>query len=125
MTDPRGNIGTVQPVVRVAPLGELRVYQISEAELDRLASGGPDSLLLTLATFFLSSFISFGITLATTTIADDRLYHTFGIVCLVSAIAAFVLGILWGRNRVSSRQLVKDIKNRMPPAPGVQERLPS
>jgi hypothetical protein len=121
MSNVHTTLSPVQPVVRVAPLGELRVYLISEAELDTLATGGPDSIFLTFATFFFSAFISFLITLATTEIKNDRLFYSFLIVCCISGIAALVLGALWWRNRVSSKRLVKEIKRRMPPSTGVQE----
>ncbi len=118
-------IETVQPVVRVAPLGELRVYLISEDELNRLAAGGPDSVFLTFATFFLSSFASFLVTLLTTSIQSSRVYDSFLIVCAISGVSALVIGTLWLRNRVSSRQLLNDIKRRMPPSTAVQDVTPA
>ena len=110
-----------QPVVRVARLGELKVYPVYEAELDRLAIGGPDSVFLTLTTFFFSSFFSLLITLCTVDIKVDRLFYSFLIFCIISGITALVLGLLWWRNRVSSRLLLKEIKQRIPRPTGAQE----
>ena len=43
---------TILPVVRVAPLGELKVYPITESELDELARGSASSLYLNFSLFF-------------------------------------------------------------------------
>ncbi len=36
----------MDPVIREAPLGELKVYRVYEHQLDELAQGSPVSLLL-------------------------------------------------------------------------------
>ncbi|MGP0063492.1 MAG: hypothetical protein ACLQGP_07840 [Isosphaeraceae bacterium] len=43
----------MQPVIRVAPPGELNVYPVYEHQLDLLAQGSPAPLLLNFALFFL------------------------------------------------------------------------
>lgn len=46
------------PVIRHAPLGELKVYTIYEHELDSLAQGSPTSLLLNFALLLLPTSLS-------------------------------------------------------------------
>ncbi len=50
MTSSRRKLG---PVIREAPLGELKVYRVYEHQFDELAQGSPVSLLLNFSLFFL------------------------------------------------------------------------
>ena len=109
------------PVIRHAPLGELRVYTIHEHELEGLARGSPASLFLNFALALLPVSITMMVTLATTTISSDRLYVFFVCVCLISFLSGLVLLGLWFTNRTSSKKMIAQIKNRMPPPQGIQE----
>ena len=93
----------LQPSVRVAPLGELKVYMVQEHELESLASGSPASLFLNFALSLLSSAIAFFITLLSTEIKSSRTFDVFVIVCVVFSISGLVLLELWRRNHISTQ----------------------
>ncbi len=95
-----------QPVLRYAPLGELKVYPVYEHELDMLKQGTPGALFLNFALFLLPIGVTLIIALATTTITSNR---------------RLVLLVLWWRGYKGSRDLVEQIKNRMPPPPSLQQ----
>src|SRR4051794_22672222 len=94
----------LSPPVRVAPLGELRVWTVYEHELDRLAEASPASIMLNFAPFFLGAALSLLMTLLTTTLVD-RTYYTFLILCVIGLIAGVVLLVLWWRMYESTREL--------------------
>ena len=119
--DDRTAIQEVEPVLRVAPLGELKVYIISENELDELARGSPASLLLNLGLAFIPTGVTFLIALLSTTIQSTRVFNVFVICCVVFILAGVVLLLLWWRYASSSRSMTDRIRKRMPPAQGAQE----
>src|SRR5205823_6471683 len=58
-----------EQVVRVAPLGELRAYTISEHELEKLEQGAPVSDLLTIGLCLSSASVTLLATLLSTSLA--------------------------------------------------------
>jgi hypothetical protein len=100
-----------------ARLDTLNVYEISDNELEGLGRGGPESLLLNFAIFFLSNALSFTITLmlSSVDIKSDRVFAVLVVVCVVSWVAALVLGGLWIKSYRSKKSIIKIIKNRLPP----------
>jgi hypothetical protein len=108
------------PVVRVAPLGELKAYTVSEHELDRLARGSVVSDLLTIAYVLLSVAATLLVTLLSTTLEQ---LHFILFVCavLIFAIAGGVCLYIGWRTRESVSAIVREIKNRMPPPPAIRE----
>lgn len=119
--DGRTTIQKVEPVIRVAPLGELKAYIISEDELDELARGSPASLFLNLALGFIPTGITFLIALLSTTIQSTRIFNVFVICCVVFILAGAVLLLFWWRYASSSRSMINRIRKRMPPARSAQE----
>jgi hypothetical protein len=59
-----------EQVVRVAPLGELRAYTISEHELEKLEQGAPVSDLLTIGFCLLSIAATILVALLSTSMPD-------------------------------------------------------
>jgi hypothetical protein len=108
-------------VVRIAPLGELKAYLVSESELETLARGSSELIFLNFALALLPISLTLVVTLWTTTISSERLYQGFLIVATITFLAGLILLVLWWRSHVSSRTLVARIKNRMPSFPGIQE----
>jgi hypothetical protein len=112
------------PVFRYVPLGELKVYQVQEHELELLASGSPSSVYLNFALCLLPVGVTLIVTLATTNIPSDRLFLTFVAVATVSLIAGLVLLLLWWRNYRGAKLLLAEIKNRMPPPEPIAQTPP-
>lgn len=107
----------IEPRIVRARLDTLNVYEISENELENLERGGPESLLLNFAIFFLSNAISFTVTLmlSSVDIKSNRVFAVLVIVCVVSWVAAIVLGGLWISSNRSKKRTIRIIKKRLPP----------
>ena len=111
----------LQPLVETrivrARLDTLNVYEISENELESLERGGPESLLLNFAIFFLSNALSFTVTLmlSSVDIKSNRVFEVLVIVCVVSWVASVVLGGLWIDSYRSKKSIIRIIKKRLPP----------
>jgi ABC-type branched-subunit amino acid transport system permease subunit len=109
------------PAIRVAPLGELRAYVISEDELNELEQGSPASQHLNFALALLASGLSFLTTLVTTQITSTRTFVVFVILTVVFLLVGVILFSNWYRMRGSSKGLAQRIRERMPPALGIRE----
>jgi hypothetical protein len=109
---------SLMPAVRVAPLGELRVYVISEEELNELENGSPASQSLNFALALLASGLSFFATLMTTEISSLKTFSVFVILTVVFLVVGIILFASWYRLRKSSQGLAQRIRDRMPPPPG-------
>ncbi len=108
------------PVLRYAPLGELKIYPVYEHELDMLKQGSPVSLFLNFALFLLPIGLTLIFTLATTPIAADRLFQAYVLVAGLTIILGLLLLALWWRGYMGSKDLVDEIKKRMPPPASIQ-----
>jgi len=109
------------PVIRHAPLGELKVYTIYEHELESLAQGSPTSLLLNFALVLLPTSLSLFANLVLTPVPEGRIFQAFVCICAVTLISGLVLLALWLKLRSASNAIVRTIMNRMPPPDGIQE----
>lgn len=94
------------PLIRYAPLGELKVYQVQEHELDRLAAGSPGALQLNFALFLIPIGITLLVTLATTKIESDRIFQAFVLIATLTIIIGAILLAFWWRSYQSTRNLV-------------------
>jgi glucan phosphoethanolaminetransferase (alkaline phosphatase superfamily) len=103
------------PVIRVAPLGELKVYAITEAELDQLEHGSPSSIYLNFALFFWGVCLSLFAALLTATGLSNRAFVVFVVFFAVTLVAAAVFSVLWAIHHRSSGNLANRIRGRMPP----------
>lgn len=106
----------LQPVVRVAPLGELNAYAVYEHELDTLARGSPGSHLLGLSYALLPSSGAFVIAIFGTDIPSVRVFNVFVLTALVTGLAGAICLVLGVASHRSNTALVAEIKSRMPPA---------
>jgi glucan phosphoethanolaminetransferase (alkaline phosphatase superfamily) len=111
----------VAPVIRVAPLGELRIYPITEAELDELERGSPASIHLNFALLFWGVAATLVVAILTTSIEPARRFYVFVIATCACIVAALLFSVLWFINHRDSKQLSKRIRERMPPPPAIQE----
>ena len=114
----------VSPVIRVAPLGELRIYPITEAELNELEQGSPASVHLNFARSFAGIAATLLVSIWATAIEPDRKFYVFVIAAFACVVTALVFSVLWGINHRGSKRLSQEIRKRMPPPPAIQE-LPS
>jgi hypothetical protein len=112
-----------EQVVRVAPLGELRAYTISEHELEKLEQGTPVSDLLTIGLCLLSAALTILATLLSTPLSGQTL-TLFFCALLIFAIGGGICAFLGWRLRASTKELARRIRARMPDVPAVQQ-LPS
>jgi hypothetical protein len=103
------------PRIVRASLEQLTIYEISDNELDSIERGGPESLMLNFAILFISTAISFTVTLTTTSIQSMYVYTTFVVVTVISYVAGIVLGGLWLRSYRSKNNLITTIRERRPP----------
>ncbi len=110
----------LDPAIHRIRLDKLRIFEITEAELEALERGSPESLFLNLAIAVLSIAISFSVTLGVTSIASDRTFYVLVIVTSVGYIAGITFALLWIISRRSLKKVSADIRSRIPPE-GVQE----
>src|SRR5438552_1880574 len=87
-----------KPVVRVAPLGEIRAYTVYEHELDELAHGAWGSIHLNVGLALLPVAITICITLATITVESDRLFTTFVVVAIACGLVGVISLLFWVRD---------------------------
>jgi hypothetical protein len=110
----------LDPAIHRGRLDSLRIYEISEAELEALERGSPESVFLNLGLTVLSVATSFSITLATTKIDSNRTFTVFVVLVAVGYLAGLTFGILWWVSRRSLTSTAAKIRARLS-AEGIQE----
>lgn len=111
----------LDPAIHRVRLDKLRIFEITEAELEALERGSPESLYLNLAIAVLSVAISFTVALATTKIDDDRTFYVFVIVTSTGYVSGITFALLWFISRRSLKKVSTEIRSRIPPEEGIQE----
>ena len=109
------------PIVRYAPLGELRVYEISEAELEKLENGPPGQVHLSFALALLPAALTVFITIQTVEIKDNRIYYGYWIAFWLLSVQGLISLVRWWTTGGSLKSLGQDIRSRMPERPGIPE----
>jgi len=107
------------PSIDFVPLGTLTVFAITQAELDALERGSPESLYLNLAVGVSSAAVSFSVALATTKIESIRTFCFFVNVTVIGYLAAITFGLLWWQARRSLKTVAQEIRQRRIPK-GIQ-----
>ena len=110
----------LDPTIEWVPLGKLTVFHVSEAELDALERGSPESLFLNLGIATLSIATSLLIALLATNIPNTKTFIVFVVVCAVCFVAGVTFGLLWWQLRRSLKKVAQEIRDRKPPE-GIQE----
>lgn len=100
--------------IKRGKVDSLSLYEVTEAELQELANGGPDSFLLNFSISLISTALSFFISLLTTDIKSVRTFCVFVIVTILGLVGGVILLILWGRTRRSRTHIIRRIEERMP-----------
>jgi len=111
----RANNSRSIPVVRYAPLIELLVYEVSEAELEQLASGPQGQIQLSFALALLPAALTVFVTLQTVEIHDWRIYSGYWIAFWLLLVQGVLSLARWWTTGNSTKSLVNDIRSRMPP----------
>lgn len=109
------------PVFRYAPVSEIRIYEVTEDDLEKLANGSSDSLFLNFALALLPIGATLLVTLLTTKIESSRTFEAFVAICAVCFISGLFCLTRWWPSRFQGRHLLEEIKRRMPPPVGIQE----
>lgn len=109
------------PIVRYAPLGELKVYEISEAELKELENGPPGQVDLSIALALLPAALSVFITIQTGQISDTKIYYVYWIAFWLLSIQGLIPLVRWWNSAGTLKSLIQDIRSRMPEKPGIPE----
>lgn len=110
----------LDPAIRRVPLPEIKIFDVTEAELEELERGSPESLFLNLGIAALSTAVSFSASLSTATVGDLRVFCVIVIITVVSYLASITFGLLWWQGRRSAKSVIRRIRTRIPPE-GIQE----
>jgi hypothetical protein len=108
------------PAIHRVRLDRLTIFVITEAELDALERGSPESIYLNLGIAAASIGTSFLIALVTTIISDLKTFCVFDIISVLGFLAGITFGLLWWQSHRSLRTVAREIRSRMPPE-GVQK----
>ena len=119
-TDPRPK----PPVIHYAPLKDVNIYEISEAELEKLADGPPGQLHLNFALALLPTALTLFVTIQTIEIAESRIYHGYWIAFWLLFVQGLISLFRWWSTSGSTRDLAREIRSRMPAREEIGEQLP-
>lgn len=104
-------------------MGELRAYTISEHELEKLEQGAPVSDLLTIGLCLLSAAVTLLATILSTKL-EGQTFTLFFCALLIVGLGGAICTFLGWHLRTSTKELVRQIRARMPAAPSVHELPP-
>jgi hypothetical protein len=107
---------TAEPKVQIrrAPVDSLILYDVTEDELELLATGSPSGLHLNFGIFLLSVASSLLISILTTQIESARVFTVFVVIVVVGFIAGGYMMFSWHRAHKSTRDVIKRIRDRLP-----------
>jgi hypothetical protein len=111
---------TEEQLVRIAPLGELRAYTISEHELEKLEQGAPVSDLFTIGLCLLSCAVTILATLLSASLSGTTLTLFFCTLLITGLIGGICTFLGW-HGRINTRDLAREIRARLPAVPAVQQ----
>ena len=105
----------LDPAIHRVRLDKLTIFEITEAELEALERGSPESLYLNLGLSVFAVAASFSVALATTNIESTKTFSVFVIVMVVGYLAAITFSLLWWRSRRTLRSVASEIRRRRTP----------
>lgn len=114
MSEQSANTGETQPRIVRGRVGSLSLYEITDYELDVLATGSPNSVYFNFAVFFLSVGLSFLTSLFSATFPSQRRYVTFLVIAVVGIALGLVLLVVWSRAKSKVDDVITRIKERVP-----------
>lgn len=104
-----------QTEIRRARIEKLTIYEISDAELDILEHGAPNSILLIFSIFLFTVAIPTTIVLVTINITSVKIFSAFLIASIIGWLGGIILFILWRKSYHSVSLVAKTIRGRLPP----------
>lgn len=125
MTETPPESGSTVPLtIRRARLDSLDLYELTDEELGTLERGSPASLQLNFSLVFLTSGLSFLVTLLTATFPSERTFQVFVLSTVSFVAVGVVLFGLWWRNRGDVQRVIERIRGRLGRAKAVEVALP-
>ncbi len=113
------------PIVLYAPLGQLKVNELSEAEFEELAKGPSGQLHLNFGLAMLPAALTILIALQTTTITSNRVYIAYLVAFWLLMVQGVISLVRWWTSSRLHRKLIDEIRARMPARPGIPEQIVS
>jgi hypothetical protein len=114
MMNPGEETGENAVQIRRGRVDSLSLYEITDNELEILATGSPSSLHLNLGISLLSMAVSFFIALLTTNITSERTFTVFVVIFVSTLIVGSIMMLVWWRAHKSTREIIKRIRDRLP-----------
>ena len=111
--DKPGDTQNVAPVIRYVQAEEITIYSVRSDQLEKLATGGSESIYLNVSLALLSFSAGLVIAILTMSKTSVWLYATLFSGMLVTGILGLVFLGLWYRTHVSTKTLLADIKAGM------------
>lgn len=123
------NRGNLLPKITRGYVQELKIYQIHEADLDKLEDlqkSATDPICLSFGIFLMTVFFSYLSVLIASPMQSDKVFTVFVVIDIFAFIGGVGLLCLWLRGWLKARKsisgLVQKIRNQIPPAPeAIQE----
>lgn len=113
--------GLGKTVIRYGRLPEVRVYEVSEAELDELESGLAGQIYLNFALALLPAALTVLITLQTVEIQNPRLYIAYWIAFWCLSLRGLLALAQWYKRSGSLKAVAGTIRARVSEEPGVPD----
>jgi hypothetical protein len=91
----------------------LNIFEVTEAELEIIEKGSPNSIYLNFAIFLLTIASQSLITLLTVKVQSMTVLSIFAISCGVGVVLGSLLLALWYRHRSDFTKVIKKVKDRL------------
>lgn len=108
------------PIFTRGKLGEVRIYDVTESELDILERGSPNSIFLNFALVLIPTGLSFLIALNDSAVEEDHTFILYTLIVIISFVGGTVLLALWLKCRNVHTDTVNKIRSRMKEEPESQ-----
>jgi len=106
-------IGEKGPRIKKGKVDSLTIYEVTEAELEAIESGSPNSNFLNFGIALISVAISFATTLLTVEIKDIKLFTVFTLMTIVGFVVGGILIFMWYRTKSNIELIFKKIRDRI------------
>ena len=91
----------------------LNIFEVTEAELEIIEKGSPNSIYLNFAIFLLTIASQSLITLLTVKVQSTTVFSIFVISCGVGVVLGSLLLALWYRHRSDFNKVIKKVRDRL------------